>query len=55
VFEWIDGENIETDDTKTSEYQMLSIIYPLTKKGFSPSFEQKRKNHEIPRKKLPQS
>ena len=35
VFEWIDGENIETDDTKTPEYQMLSKIYPLTKKGFN--------------------
>jgi len=34
VFEWIDGKNIETDDTKTPEYQMLCKIYPLTKQGF---------------------
>ena len=34
VFEWIDGKNIETDDTKISEYQMLCKIYPLTKQGF---------------------
>ena len=33
VFEWIDGENIETDDTKTPEYQMLCKIYQLTKQG----------------------
>ena len=35
IFEWIDGENIETDDTKTPEYQMLCKIYPLTKYGFN--------------------
>ena len=35
VFEWIDGENIETDDTKIPEYQMLCKIYPLTKQGFN--------------------
>jgi len=34
VFEWIDGENIETDATKNPEYQMLGKIYPLTKPGF---------------------
>jgi Ser/Thr protein kinase RdoA (MazF antagonist) len=34
VFEWLDGENIETDDTKTPEYQMLNKIYPLTRQGF---------------------
>jgi hypothetical protein len=34
VFKWIDGENIETDDTKIPEYQMLCKIYPLTKQGF---------------------
>jgi hypothetical protein len=33
VFEWIDGENIETDNTKIPEYQMLCKIYPLTKQG----------------------
>ncbi|MCL2286431.1 MAG: aminoglycoside phosphotransferase family protein [Firmicutes bacterium] len=40
VFEWIDGENIETDETKTPEYQMLCEIYKLTKSGFEiPVFE----------------
>lgn len=34
VFEWIDGENIETDNTKIPEYQMLCKIYPLTKQSF---------------------
>jgi len=34
VFAWIDGENIETDDTKIPEYKMLSKIYTLTKLGF---------------------
>lgn len=34
VFEWIDAENIETDNTKIPEYQMLCKIYPLTKQGF---------------------
>ena len=34
VFDWIDGENIETNCTKTPEYQMLCKVYPLTKQGF---------------------
>ncbi|MCL2546069.1 MAG: hypothetical protein FWE06_02585 [Oscillospiraceae bacterium] len=34
LFEWIDGTNIETDETKVAEYQMLCEIYPLTKQGF---------------------
>jgi hypothetical protein len=34
LFEWVDGKNIETDETKTAEYQMLCEIYPLTKQGF---------------------
>ncbi len=34
VFEWINGENLENDATKTPEYQMLCKIYPLTKQGF---------------------
>ena len=34
VFDWIEGENIETDETKTPEYQMLCKIYHLTKQGF---------------------
>ena len=33
LFEWVDGENVETDDTKIPEYQMLSKIYLLTKPG----------------------
>lgn len=40
VFTWIDGENVETDETKIPEYKMLSKIYPLTKQGFDiPSTE----------------
>jgi len=35
VFEWIEGESIETDETKAPEYQMLCKIYPLTKQGFN--------------------
>jgi hypothetical protein len=34
IFEWVDAENMETDDTKIPEYQMLGKIYPLTKPGF---------------------
>ena len=34
VFDWIDGENVETDETKIPEYQMLCKVYPLTKQGF---------------------
>ena len=33
LFEWIECENIETDDTKAAEYQMLCKIYQLTKPG----------------------
>jgi len=29
VFDWIDGENIETDETKIPEYQMLSRVYTI--------------------------
>lgn len=40
VFVWVEGENIETDETKIPEYKMLSKIYPLTKQGFEiPSIE----------------
>jgi hypothetical protein len=35
VFEWIDGENIETDETKPFEYQMLCEVYRLSKPGFN--------------------
>ncbi|MDR1739819.1 MAG: aminoglycoside phosphotransferase family protein [Bacteroidales bacterium] len=33
VFNWIDGENIETDDTKIPEYQMLAKIYNVPAQG----------------------
>ncbi|NLN70686.1 MAG: phosphotransferase [Chloroflexi bacterium] len=40
VFVWVNGKNIETDETKFREYKMLSKIYPLTKQGFEiPSLE----------------
>jgi Ser/Thr protein kinase RdoA (MazF antagonist) len=35
VFDWIDGENLETDKTKPYEFQMLCEIYRLTKPGFN--------------------
>jgi len=34
VFEWLDGENLETDDTKAAEYKMVCKIYTHTKQGF---------------------
>ena len=33
LFEWVDGRNVETDQTKSDEYQMLCKIYRLTKPG----------------------
>ncbi len=33
MFIWIDGKNVETDETKISEYRMLAEIYTLTKPG----------------------
>ncbi|MFR1787064.1 phosphotransferase [Ruthenibacterium lactatiformans] len=33
VFNWIDGENIETDETKIREYQMLAKIYTVPSDG----------------------
>lgn len=33
LFEWVDGKNVETDQTKSTEYQMLCKIYLLTKPG----------------------
>lgn len=33
LFEWVDGKNVETDQTKRAEYQMLCKIYRLTKTG----------------------
>ncbi len=35
LFEWVDGEQVETDETKSAEYQMLCQIYRLTKPGFN--------------------
>jgi len=33
VFDWIDGENIENDDTKPTEYQMLARVYAVPTEG----------------------
>ena len=33
VFDWIDGENIETDATKIPEYQMLAKVYAVPSRG----------------------
>ena len=33
LFDWIDGENIETDDTKGPEYQMLAKVYTVPTEG----------------------
>ena len=35
IFDWIDGENIETDETKIPEYQMLAKIYTVPINGLS--------------------
>ena len=35
VFEWIDGVNVDNNDTKVFEYPMLCKVYPLTKPGFA--------------------
>ena len=35
MFEWLEGENRETDGTKPMEYQMLCQVYPLTRPGWS--------------------
>ena len=39
VFDWIDGENIETDATKISEYQMLAKVYTVPPHGISIAHE----------------
>ena len=45
VFDWIDGENIETDATKIPEYQMLAKIYTVPVQGLSiPSVDYSRKS-----------
>ena len=33
LFKWIEGKNVETDQTKKAEYQMLCKVYLLTKPG----------------------
>lgn len=35
VFNWIDGKNMETDETKTPEYEMLSKVYAVSRPGFA--------------------
>ncbi len=35
VFEWIDGERIETDETKIPEYAMLAKIYTINPDGLN--------------------
>jgi len=35
VFAWIDGENIETDDTKPPEYRMLAQVYAVPAEGLA--------------------
>ena len=34
IFEWINGENHETDETKIPEYEMLCKVYAVSKPGF---------------------
>jgi len=33
VFDWIEGENIETDETKIPEYEMLAKVYAIPYQG----------------------
>lgn len=35
MFDWVDGENIETDETKIPEYRMLAKIYAVPSCGLS--------------------
>ena len=35
IFDWIDGENVETDATKIPEYQMLAKVYTVPTHGVS--------------------
>lgn len=35
LFEWVDGENVETDETKAAEYRLLSRVYALSRPGFA--------------------
>ncbi len=34
IFDWIDGENLESDATKIPEYEMLCKLYAVSKPGF---------------------
>ena len=33
MFDWVEGENLETDGTKAEEYRLMCRIYALTKSG----------------------
>lgn len=35
VFDWIDGENLETNETKLPEYQMLARVYAVSPDGLA--------------------
>ena len=35
VFDWIDGENLETNETKIPEYQMLAMVYAVSLDGLA--------------------
>ncbi len=35
VFDWIDGENVETNETKVAEYQMLAKVYAVSPDGLA--------------------
>lgn len=35
IFDWIDGENLETDETKIPEYRMLARIYAVSPDGLA--------------------
>ena len=39
IFDWIDGEHIETDATKIPEYQMLAKVYTVPSRDISISHE----------------
>ena len=39
VFEWIEGENIQTDETKIPEYEMLAKVYTIPYQGLDITWE----------------
>jgi hypothetical protein len=47
IFDWIDGENIENDDTKIPEYQMLAMVYTVPACGVSISRETFSTKHAV--------